>query len=94
MSRINCACSRYPNELHSVWYISLLLNSLAITTSHVIGVTIYTELRDDNDTAAGIAITTGVVLFVSIVVYVFIYGVSGYVPMGRISEGLRIRAAP
>ena len=91
MSTMRCGCPRFQDQA-SIWYISLFLNSIAITISHVIGVTIYTELHDNNETAAGIAVTTGVVMFVSLVVYVIIYCVSGYVPMGRISEGLRIRS--
>lgn len=90
MSKIACGCTR-STDLPSVWYISLFLNSLAITVSHVVGVTIFTELRDNNHIATSIAMSTGIVLLVSLFVYAMIYSASGYVPMGRISQGLRFQ---
>lgn len=92
MAAVRGGSARRQRETRSVWYVSLLLNSLAIALSHVVAVAVFTELRDNRHAAvpAG-AISTGIVAVASIVVYVFIYGASGYVPMGRISDGLRLR---
>ena len=92
MRKVQCGCAPYHSDQNrSVWYVSLLLNSLAIALSHIVGVAVFTTLHDRDQTVSGGAISTGVVIFVSIIVYSIIYGASGYVPMGRISDGFRLR---
>lgn len=88
--RVRVSCVSYRDE-PSNWLVALTLNSIALSLSHIAGVTVYNAFGEENRNASGVLATTASVIGVSFVVYIIIYTTSGYVPMGRISDGLRLR---
>ena len=75
------------NEPITYWYISLALNTVAGTVSHALSTLVYDIFKSE-----GLHVATGMtvlVVFMTItIVYVVIYSFSGYVPLGKINEGL------
>ena len=68
----------------TLWYISLLLNSFVITLSHVVSLT-YMKQSTNNSTD-DIVVTIVIIFFTSFLIYSLFYFISGYVPMGKITN--------
>ena len=82
---------------YTQWYISLIANSLAITISTIIGL-LYAQYKhkhnqknqdDYEDFTLSDWFTTFIISFFSaFIIYLFIFTIFGYVPMGKVNKGL------